>query len=169
MKSEMGTDVVLALGSNLGDRAAILRSAVTAIDKLEEFHVTRVSEIYASAALTQQGISDTEPEYLNLVLLGQCSTSAGSLLTELQSIELKHGRQRGKRWAARTLDIDIVKFGDITANDPALTIPHPEASRRAFVVMPWLSIQPDASLPGLAPLRELAVRFNTEVRIYEGA
>jgi 2-amino-4-hydroxy-6-hydroxymethyldihydropteridine diphosphokinase len=162
-------EVVLALGSNLGDRAAILRSAIAAIDALPTFSVNLVSQLYESSALTPSGISHTEPSYLNSVLIGQTDLSAHRLLALLQDIEQQHGRHRSARWAARTLDIDIIKFGDVSIDDGDLTVPHPEAQKRAFVVLPWLAIQPDATLPGIGALSNLSERYRADVSLYQEA
>jgi len=165
----VSAEVVLALGSNLGDRAQTLRSALREIGALPNFEVVRVSALYESAALTARGISSKEPAYLNSVLLGHCSVSAQQLLKSLQAIEQQHGRKRGERWAARTLDIDIIKFGDLESDDKNLTLPHPEAGKRAFVVVPWFEIQPTATLPQVGPIGSLLARQTGEVRVYESA
>ncbi len=165
----MPGEVVLALGSNLGDRAKTIRSAISEIGTLPGFSNLRSSRLYESAALTSDGISDTEPAYLNAVLTGDYAETPESLLVELQKIELKHGRERSARWAARTLDIDIIKFGDLIMSDETLTLPHPEAGNRPFVLVPWLEIQPDATLPASPPLRPLSQGLLSQVRIYADA
>lgn len=165
----MSGEVVLALGSNLGDRAKTIKSAIAEIGTLPGFKEIRSSRLYESAALTSDGISDTEPAYLNAVVTGNYAGSPKSLLLELQEIELKHGRERSARWAARTLDIDIIKFGDLIMSDETLSLPHPEAGNRAFVLVPWLEIQPDATLPASPPLRPLSQGFSSQLRIYADA
>ena len=162
----MATQVVLALGSNLGDRAANLRSAIVAIERLPSFSLVRVSELYESAALTPSGVSSTEPRYLNLVAIGECRQGAHDLLAQLQEIERQHGRERSVRWAARTLDIDIIKFGDLKLDDKELIVPHPEAIKRAFVVVPWLAIEPAAQLPGIGKLSGLGSQYSADVSLY---
>jgi 2-amino-4-hydroxy-6-hydroxymethyldihydropteridine diphosphokinase/dihydroneopterin aldolase/2-amino-4-hydroxy-6-hydroxymethyldihydropteridine diphosphokinase len=161
------TEVVLALGSNLGDRAATIRSAIAAIAELPTFSIERVSDLYESAALTQSGISRTEPRYLNLVAVGRCVQNAHELLSQLQEIELQHGRTRSSRWAARTLDIDIIKYGELSIAGDELTVPHPEAGKRAFVVVPWLAIQPDAELPGIGKLSCLRDSYSADLSLYQ--
>jgi len=135
---------VLSLGANLGDAAATLRGAVTALAVVPGMSITAVSEIFESAPVE---VDEPQPDYVNLVVTGLTTLDPKELLLRTSEIENHFGRQRPHRHAARSLDIDIVKIGDIVSDDPELTLPHPRAAQRAFVLVPWLAIDPDASLP----------------------
>jgi 2-amino-4-hydroxy-6-hydroxymethyldihydropteridine diphosphokinase len=150
-----GTAVVLALGSNLGDRAGTLHAAVLSIAGIDGFEIAEVSPIVESAAVKPAGVDPDAPAYLNAVLTGHFTGEPHTLLAEINRIEAHHGRERIERWGDRTLDIDIIAFGDLQVSDETLTIPHPRAAERDFVLAPWLAIDPDAVLPGLAAVAEL--------------
>ena len=150
---------VLSLGANLGDATATLRAAVGELSAIPGVAVTAVSGIYRS---TPQEVDEPQPDYLNLVAAGVTTLDPTTLLSRTMDTENRFGRQRSHRHAPRTLDIDIVKYGDVVSDDPVLTLPHPRANQRAFVLVPWLSIDPDASLPsGL--VAELASRLNQDI------
>ncbi len=140
---------VLSLGSNLGDREANLRSAVAAIAAIPGVVVDAVSGIVETAALKPSGVDDSAPAYLNAVVRVSTTLTPGQLLTALATIESDHGRVREVRWGDRTLDIDIVTYGELQQDDRELTLPHPRAAERSFVLVPWLEIEPDAALPGI--------------------
>ncbi len=139
---------VLALGSNLGDREATLRSAVRDIALLHGVEVLSASEIVETPALTLRGVDPNAPAYLNAVILVATELSPHALLESLGAVEREHGRVRDTRWGDRTLDIDIVSVDGLHLDDDALTLPHPRAAERAFVLEPWLQLDPDAVLPG---------------------
>ncbi len=141
--------VVIALGSNLGDRSAILRSAVEAVR--EYVDIDRVSEIIETDPVG--GVE--QPDYLNAVLVGETELAPAELMNTLLAIEAAAGRERTIRWGARTLDLDFIAAGDLIMESELLTLPHPRAHERAFVLQPWLEIDPDAYLPGRGPIREL--------------
>jgi 2-amino-4-hydroxy-6-hydroxymethyldihydropteridine diphosphokinase len=145
------TPVVLALGSNLGDRQDILQGAVDAIVGLPGVRVTAVSPVYETVPVG----GPEQPDYLNAVVLGQTTRTARELLDQLHEIEAAFDRVRVVRWGPRTLDIDIIVFDDERSVDPALTLPHPRAHERAFVLAPWRDVDPDAILPGHGPVAEL--------------
>lgn len=142
---EHPVEAVLALGANLGDAQVTLREAVTDIDRLAGVQVTDVSPLARTGAV---GGPD-QPDYLNAVLVVRTTLSAVGLLDALQDVEEHHGRVREERWGPRTLDIDIVQYGTLTSTDPDLELPHPRAHERAFVLVPWAEIAPDAVLGGL--------------------
>lgn len=158
---------VVALGSNLGDREAVLASAVAALARLDGVAVRAVSPVIESAALTQEGVDPARPAYLNQVVVVTTSRTPRGLLSELQQIELDHGRIREQRWGDRTLDLDIVAFDAIEQQDPSLTLPHPGAAERAFVLVPWAIADPEAVLPGHGRVADLAEPLRGEVRIRE--
>jgi 2-amino-4-hydroxy-6-hydroxymethyldihydropteridine diphosphokinase len=148
------TAVVLALGSNLGDRQDILQGAVDAIVGLPGVRVTAVSPVYETVPVG----GPAQPDYLNAVVLASVARSARELLDRLHEIEAAFDRVRLVRWGARTLDIDIIVFDSVRCDDPELTLPHPRAHERAFVLAPWHDVDPDAALPGHGPVAELLAK-----------
>lgn len=124
----MSTRVAVALGSNLGDRAAHLAAARLALAALPRTSVLRASTVEETAPLG--GID--QPPYLNQVVLLETGLSPRALLDACQAIERAEGRVRGRRWASRTLDLDIIAFGQEAVDEPGLTIPHPELPHRDF-------------------------------------
>jgi 2-amino-4-hydroxy-6-hydroxymethyldihydropteridine diphosphokinase len=140
---------ILSLGSNLGDREQNIRDAVADIAALSEVSIRTTSGLVETLAVKPTGVDPSAPAYLNAVVAVATSLSPTALLAALARIEREHGRVREERWGDRTLDIDIVTFGALQQWDVALTLPHPRAQERAFVLVPWLQIDPDATLPGL--------------------
>lgn len=141
--------MVLSLGSNLGDREQNLRDAVADIAALEGVDVATSSGLIETPALKPAGVDETAPAYLNAVIGISTTLAPKELLAALALIETRHGRVREVRWGDRTLDIDIVTYGELEQQDPELTLPHPRAADRSFVLVPWLEIDPDAVLPGI--------------------
>jgi 2-amino-4-hydroxy-6-hydroxymethyldihydropteridine diphosphokinase len=139
---------VLALGSNLGDRETTIREAVAELDAIPGVHVDALSPLVETPALTLEGIDLAAPAYLNAVVTIHTALDAYSLLDEANAIENAHGRVRDERWGSRTLDVDIIDFDGREFSDDRLTLPHPRAWERAFVLAPWLAIDPDAMIPG---------------------
>jgi 2-amino-4-hydroxy-6-hydroxymethyldihydropteridine diphosphokinase len=148
------TAVVLALGSNLGDRQDILQGAVDAIVGLPGVRVTAVSPVYETVPVG----GPAQPDYLNAIVLADAARPARELLDRLHEIEAAFDRVRVVRWGPRTLDIDVVDFGGARSDDPELTLPHPRAHERAFVLGPWRDVDPDAALPGHGPVAELLAK-----------
>ncbi|MCU1514432.1 MAG: folK [Microbacteriaceae bacterium] len=142
------TRAVVALGSNLGDRETNLRSAIADIDALDGTRVVAASSMVESHAVKPQGVDETAPDYLNAVVIVDTTISALALLDELNRIEAEHGRVRVERWGDRTLDLDLVTWGDETSSTERLELPHPRAWQRSFVLVPWLQADQDALLPG---------------------
>lgn len=144
----MSVDVVLALGSNLGDREAVLSSAAAALGRSAGVTVQAVSPFVRTAPV---GGPD-QPEYLNAVALASTTHPPGALLSLCHQIEAGQGRVRTVRWGPRTLDIDLIAYGapgsaaEVVQDDPALTLPHPRAHLRAFVLAPWAAVDPGARL-----------------------
>ena len=139
--------VVLSLGSNLGDREATLRAGVAAINSLEGVSVLKASSLVETPALKPHGIDLDAPAYLNAVLLLESSAEPEELLDALNAIEFSLGRVRDERWGDRTLDIDIIAWGSRVVSTPRLSIPHPRAATRDFVLAPWLEVDRSAHLP----------------------
>jgi dihydroneopterin aldolase/2-amino-4-hydroxy-6-hydroxymethyldihydropteridine diphosphokinase len=140
---------VVAVGSNLGDRRATIEAAVERIDQVPGVRVVRASDLVESVAVTPEGEDATKPGYLNGVVLVDADLGPHALLDALAGIERDLGRVRAERWGDRTIDLDIVVHGDARIHDDRLTLPHPRAAERAFVLGPWLQADPDAELPGL--------------------
>jgi len=148
-------DVVIALGSNLGDREGTLAFALRSIDAVEGVSVLRASRAFESVALKLSGADPDAPRYRNAVAIVRTGLEPHALLDELQRIEAEHGRQRRERWGDRTLDLDLIAYGDLRLDDERLVVPHPRAAERDFVLAPWLDADPGAVLPGRGPVREL--------------
>ncbi len=141
-------DAVVALGSNLGDRAETLAAALTDIARLPLVDHVRASAPVESVAVTLDGPSADAPAYLNAVAIVTTRLAPSVLLSYLHAIEARHGRQRRTRWGDRTLDLDLIAYGDVHSDDETLLLPHPRAAEREFVLGPWLAVDPDAVLPG---------------------
>ena len=150
-----GTVAILSLGSNLGDREQTLRDAIADVAALDGVLLLDTSGLVETAAVKPAGVDPDSPAYLNAIARVLTTLSAPDLLTRINQIEADHGRVRAARWGDRTLDIDIVAYGNLIQDDPALTLPHPRAAERGFVLVPWLELDPDAVLPGIGPIAEL--------------
>jgi 2-amino-4-hydroxy-6-hydroxymethyldihydropteridine diphosphokinase len=157
------TRAVIALGSNLGDRGEHIQSAASEIGALAGVKLHKLSKVVESFAVTPEGIDQTKPKYLNAVALVDTSLKAKELLAALQSVETSHGRVRIERWGSRTLDLDIITYGDSVKSGKELTLPHPRAYQRPFVLVPWAQVDPDAVLPGHGSVAELAAEMDGEV------
>ena len=148
----MPDGVVLALGANLGDAATTLDEAVSALRRVPGLEVTAVSPVYRTAPIG----GPEQPDYLNLVVVGVTTLTPEDLLGATSAIELDAGRTREVHWGPRTLDIDLIVVGDHRRDSDVLTLPHPRAHERAFVLLPWLDVEPDAVLPGRGRVSTLA-------------
>lgn len=147
--------VVLALGGNLGDPAATLEAALDALRRLPGLAVTAASAPLETIALTERGPDPSKPRYVNRVAVGETTLDPDALLAALLGVERVFGRERLEHWGDRTLDLDLVIYGDSRIERPGITVPHPRAHERDFVLGPWLEVEPDAVLPGRGPVREL--------------
>ena len=148
------TRAVIAMGANLGNRAETIAAAIERLGATDGVDVVVVSELVENIAIRPDGPDDTHPSYLNGVAIVETTLPAAGLLAALHAIEDAHGRTRTERWGDRTLDLDLIVFGDLI-EDGNLVIPHPRAHERSFVLVPWLSIDPDATIPGRGPVRDL--------------
>jgi len=128
----------VGLGSNLGDREAQIRLALDALRQVAETRVVRVSSIYDTEPVGEPN----QPNFLNAVALIDTQLSARQLLWNLQLIERRLGRVRTQHWGPRTIDLDLLLFGDLVLDEPDLKIPHPELTRRAFVLVPLVELDP---------------------------
>ncbi|KAE8763856.1 2-amino-4-hydroxy-6-hydroxymethyldihydropteridine diphosphokinase [Georgenia thermotolerans] len=138
---------VLALGANLGDPLATLRAAADALEQAPGLEAVRVSPLARTAPVLAPGQA-AQPDYLNAVVLGRTTLAPRALLRLAQDLERAHHRTRAERWGARTLDVDVITVDDLVVADPELTLPHPRAHLRAFVLAPWAAADPGAVLPG---------------------
>lgn len=141
--SRPATQAAIGLGANLGDARATLRAALDALGRLPESTLGAVSSIWRSAPIDSSG-----PDYLNAVALLVTKLEPHALLAELQRIELAHGRERPYRNAPRTLDLDLLLYGDGCVATPTLTVPHPRLHERAFVLRPLAEVAPALVVPG---------------------
>lgn len=144
----------VALGGNLDDPAATLASAAAQIESLTTTRPQARSPLYRSDAVGP----GEQPEYLNAVIAINTQLEPLPLLRALQQIETDHGRVRSVRWGARTLDLDLLLYGEQTLNHPDLQIPHPRMTVRNFVLYPLFDIAPQLTLPCGTPLASLLAR-----------
>lgn len=154
---------ILALGGNLGNPREQINEATDALDKAQGIRVTARSPLVESFAVTEAGIDETAPRYLNGVVEVETTLEPEELLAKTRELEQAAGRTREKRWGPRTLDIDIIAYDRIELKTESLTIPHPRAHERAFVLVPWSLMQPDAELPGRGKVADLAKPLADEV------
>ncbi len=152
---------VVALGANLGDRAATLDAASAELRRIPLVDDVRVAEAIESVAVRPEGPDAAAPAYLNSVALVTTRLAPSVLLSYLHAIEDRHGRVRHERWGDRTLDLDLVAYGDVVSADPVLTLPHPRAAERTFVLEPWLSLDADAELPGVGRVDAVLERLRS--------
>ncbi|MEV8267394.1 2-amino-4-hydroxy-6-hydroxymethyldihydropteridine diphosphokinase [Microbacterium sp. NPDC076911] len=153
---------VVALGANLGDRDDTMRTALEDLARLPLVSHVHASAPIESVALKLDGPDDAAPAYLNSVALVQTRLAPTVLLAYLHAIENRHGRERRERWGDRTLDLDLIAYGEVTSDDPALVIPHPRAAQREFVLAPWLGLDRDAVLPGHGRVDEILKQLRQE-------
>lgn len=159
----MPEQAVLALGGNLGDRKKTIKSAIKHIKALEGVEVIKKSPLFESFAATTEGVDESAPRYLNGVIQIETTLKPGVLLTKLREIETSHGRVRLERWGSRTLDIDIITFGSLIKAGKRLTLPHPRAYERAFVMVPWAAMDPNAKLLGHGSVAAIAEELKSQV------
>ncbi len=151
---------VIAIGSNLGERRDNLQGAVASLADTPEVWVTSISPVYETAPVdSPEGVRD----YLNAVVLFDTTLSARTLLERALAVEAAYGRERdGTPNAPRTLDVDLIVLGDRRADEPDLVLPHPRAAERAFVLAPWLDVEPDAAIPGVGDVADLLEKTGRE-------
>jgi 2-amino-4-hydroxy-6-hydroxymethyldihydropteridine diphosphokinase len=151
-----GVTAFVALGSNLGDPAAQIRSALRELARMPGTRVVRSSSLYRNPPA---GGLD-QPEYINAVAQVETRAGARELLDRLLEIERAHGRVRDYPNAPRTLDLDIVLYGDRVLREPGLVVPHPRMLQRAFVLVPLAEIAPEAQVPGHGRVADLAAKLD---------
>ncbi|MFO1434775.1 MAG: 2-amino-4-hydroxy-6-hydroxymethyldihydropteridine diphosphokinase [Candidatus Competibacteraceae bacterium] len=133
----------IGIGSNLADPVAQVRQAVLALERLPQTHVIACSPLYCSKPWGMPG----QPDYINAVAALETTLPALELLTQLQVLETVHGRVRTVRWGPRTLDLDILLYGELQLDEPRLIVPHPRLRERAFVLYPLRDLAPALRLP----------------------
>ena len=146
--------VVLAIGGNLGDVPVTLMHTVEALSYMEGFQIDDVSPIMRTKPVLAPGQAP-QPDYWNAVVVGSAIATPDELFAQTSRIERELGRERHQRWGARTVDIDIIQIEGLASSDPVLTLPHPRAKERAFVLAPWLLCDPDAILEGVGRVSDL--------------
>ena len=146
--------VVLAIGGNLGDVPVTLMHTVEALSYMEGFQIDDVSPIMRTKPVLAPGQAP-QPDYWNAIVVGSAIASPDELFAQTSRIERELGRERHERWGARTVDIDIIQIEGLASADPVLTLPHPRAKDRAFVLAPWLLCDPDAILEGVGRVSDL--------------
>jgi 2-amino-4-hydroxy-6-hydroxymethyldihydropteridine diphosphokinase len=146
---------VLSMGANLGDRFATLQAALDGVHAFEGIRVVAASPVVETDPVG----GPEQPDFYNAILLIDTRAAPLELLAACQQVERDHGRVRSVRWGPRTLDLDVITYDDVIASTPQLQLPHPRAAERAFVLSPWLSVDPSAMLPDgdgvLVPVRDL--------------
>nr|WP_087132921.1 2-amino-4-hydroxy-6-hydroxymethyldihydropteridine diphosphokinase [Microbacterium esteraromaticum] len=150
---------VIALGSNEGDRGEILQAAAARLRRLPLVDDLVMSDPIESIAVKPDGPDPDAPRYLNAVALVTTRLAPQVLLGMLHAVEEEQGRVRHERWGDRTLDLDLIAYGDFESDDEHLLVPHPRAAERLFVLEPWLSIDADAVLHGHGRVDELVRRL----------
>ncbi|MFD7612977.1 2-amino-4-hydroxy-6-hydroxymethyldihydropteridine diphosphokinase [Streptomyces sp. NPDC059828] len=151
---------VIALGSNLGNRLETLQGAVDLLEDTPGVRVKAVSPVYETEPW---GVDPgSQPSYLNAVVVVKTTLPPSSLLERAHAIEEAFDRVRDERWGPRTIDVDIVSYAEVVSDDPVLTLPHPRAHERAFVLAPWNDVDPAAQLPGRGAIAELLTALGRE-------
>lgn len=156
-------DAVVALGSNLGDREETLFQAVADLRASEGIRVLAESSLHDTVALTASGYDKEAPGYVNQVVVIETAWQPEAVLDILLDIEARHGRMRdGTPFADRTLDLDLISYDEVQSHSPRLTLPHPRAHEREFVLRPWSEIDPEATIPGHGLVTTLLSRLLEE-------
>ena len=157
---------VIALGSNLAEPARQVRAALSVLEAHPQIQIEKTSSLYVTAPVGY----DDQPDFVNAVCSVRTSLDGVSLLAVLNRIEADFGRERTFRNAPRTLDLDIIDFDGISSDDPHLTLPHPRAHERSFVMKPLAEILPDFVLGGHERAADLAAALGDEgIRLLEEA
>lgn len=150
----MGERCFIALGANLGDAVATVNAAVLALRALPDTEFVAASSLYRTAPV---GLKH-QPDFINAVVELIAVSPAPTLLDALFAIEERFGRLRSVRNAPRTLDLDLLLYGDVFSDDPQLTLPHPRLHERAFVLAPLAEIAPRLMIPGRGSVADLLLR-----------
>ena len=147
---------VVALGSNLGERDEELFRAIADLKATEGIRLVAESSVHETVALTESGYDESAPKYLNQVIIVDTVWAPHALLDIALAIEARHGRVRtDERYASRTLDIDLIDYDGEPLESDGLTLPHPRAHERAFVLAPWSEIDGEATIAGRGKVSDL--------------
>lgn len=149
--------VVFSLGSNVGDRLANLQDGLSSLLEAPGIRPVAVSPVYETTPVG----GPEQDDYYNAVLVVDTDLPARTVLERCLAVEAVYGRERDERWGPRTLDIDIIVLGDRRKDDADFQLPHPRAHERAFVLAPWLAVDPDAELAGRGSVRDLLAGLDT--------
>ena len=155
---DQAIDAYIGLGSNLEGPVEQLLKAFGELNELPQTRLVNRSPLYRSPPLGPAG----QPDYVNAVARLQTVLEAHALLDGLQAIERAHGRVRGERWGPRTLDLDLLVYGERRIDSERLVVPHPQMHRRAFVLIPLYDVAPELFLPGLGPLEPWLRRIDND-------
>jgi 2-amino-4-hydroxy-6-hydroxymethyldihydropteridine diphosphokinase len=134
----------IGLGANLGDSAGMLRQAIAELDLIPDCRMLLASSFYRTAPIAQT----PQPDYVNAVAKLDTMLAPAELLSQLLALEARHGRVRSVADAPRTLDLDLLLYGDLVLDQPGLKLPHPRMHQRAFVLVPLIEIAPECAIPG---------------------
>lgn len=145
------TVAFVGLGANLDEPRTRVAEALDELDAIEDTRLVQASSLYRSAPVGYAA----QPDFVNAVAQVETALPASRLLEALQAIEVRHGRRRSFANAPRTLDLDLLLYGEEIIDSESLTVPHPRMHERAFVLVPLLEIAPQASIPGRGPARAL--------------
>lgn len=150
----------IGLGANLGDAAGSVRAAIAALASLPQTHLLRASRLYRTPAWGRKA----QPDFINAAVLVETALAPRELLQALLGIEQTFGRVRTPdgRWGPRTLDLDLLVYGDARIDEPGLQVPHPYLTRRGFVLVPLLEIAPELEIPGFGPARNALSTLPTD-------
>jgi len=146
----------IGLGSNLDDPEAHVQAALDELGDIPQTRLLNKSSLYRSAPVGPQD----QPDFINAVAQVETSMQADVLLGRLLEIEDRHGRHRTRHWGPRTLDLDLLLYGNMIINNENLTVPHPHIALRSFVLCPLLELEPLIEVPGLGPARALLEKLD---------
>lgn len=160
--------ILFAFGSNLGERAETIRNAQRDLSSSPGIDQFQASPLRETVALGVDGPDASAPGYLNGVASAQTTLNPHQVLALMQTLEHEYGRTRAERWGDRTLDIDLILYGGRVVKDEQLTVPHPRAHERDFVLAPWLDLDPNAVLMGHGRVADLLERIGDTTTVYTG-
>lgn len=156
----------VGLGSNLGDREAMIRLAIDDLARLPETTLAKASSLYDTEPVGEVD----QPNFLNAVAALDTALTARQLLWNLQLVEKRLGRVRAQKWGPRTIDLDLLLYGSLILEEPDLKVPHPELTRRSFVLVPLVEIEPTLVHPAtLEPLVQLLSRLGARPPVKRGS
>ena len=150
------TRAFVGLGANLGDRERTIAEAVRLLSERDGITVVAVSSLRETDPV---GVVD-QPRFLNGAVLVETESSPRELLDALLAVEHELGRVRDRRWGPRTIDLDLLVYGEVRLDEPGLTVPHPRLHERRFALEPLAELDPGLVIPGLGPVRDLVARLD---------